>query len=674
MAIGALIVFAIAGVFGGPAAGAFKAQNAFANPSSDSARAEALLKRVTGEEIAPGIQVLVHAPPGSPQVLAVRHAVGRLSDVGEVGLPARGQPGPFVSRDGGTSLVAIHLRNGVDPSDGVSQVEAALQGHTGILLGGGDVAGKQVGDQALADLGLAEALAFPLLAIIAVLIFRGVAALLPLAAGGMSVLGAFVVLRVINFVLPLSVFALNLVIAVGLGLAVDYSLFLVWRFREELAGGADVPEALATTMRSTGRTVIFSALTVAAAMACLTVFPQRFLVSMGLGGAVVALVAAASALLMVPALMVLLGPRLARAAKPAAARDGAWYRLASAVMARPWLVAIATAALLLLVASPTPSVKWSGVDATVLPASKSARVVQETITREFPALGRGQTIAVALSAPRSDAAAVDAYASTLRKIPGIVRVFPQPVGADTWSIALSSHDDAISSAGQRQITAVRAAPAPAPVLVGGPAADFADLKSSISDSLPVALVILAAVTMLVLWLMTGSLVLPFKTLVMNLLTAAAATGLLVFIFQDGRLTGPLAYTSQGGIEETDFLILAAVAFALSTDYGVFLLSRIKEARDSGLGERESVAVGLERTGRLVTAASVMLAVAIGAFATSKVVFLKEVGVGTAAAVLIDAFIVRALLVPSLMALLGRWNWWAPAPLARVHTRLGIAET
>jgi RND superfamily putative drug exporter len=213
-----------------------------------------------------------------------------------------------------------------------------------------------------------------------------------------------------------------------------------------------------------------------------------------------------------------------------------------------------------------------------------------------------------------------------------------------------------------------------PVAVGGQAADFHDQRAAIANALPFALAALAGVTLVILWLMTGSVVLPIKALVMNGLTAAAATGLLVFVFQDGRLTGPLGYTSQGGIEQTDFIVLAALVFALATDYGVFLLTRIKEARDGGLSDREAVAAGLERTGRLVTAAAILLAVAIGAFATSKVVFLKEVGLGTAAAVLIDAFVVRALLVPALMGLLGSWNWWSPGPLRRLHRRLGIGET
>jgi RND superfamily putative drug exporter len=673
MALLALLTFLLAGAFGGPAAGLFKAQDAFQDPHSDSARAERLLKRVTGREASAGVLVLVAARPGSPAVSSAASAISRATDVATVSAPMPGQASPFVSADGRSSLLAVTLRSGPDTDTGVSQVESALHGRRDVTLGGSDVASKQVGEQAVSDLGFAELLAFPLLAIIAILIFRGVAALLPVAAGGLSVLGTFVVLRVINTFLPLSVFALNLVIAVGLGLAVDYSLFLVWRFREELSRGTDVHEALQITMRKTGRTVVFSALTVAAAMATLTVFPQRFLVSMGLGGAVVALIAAASALLMTPALLVLFARRVGKT-RPAAERDGRWYRLARFVMRRPAAVALATAAVLLALAAPSTGVHWSGVDVTVLPKGKSARVVQDTLAREFPALHGGQTITVVAQAPASARDAITRYADRLSALPGIASASaPVLVGPDTWYIALGGPGDAISSAGQRAVAAVRSVAAPVPVLVGGQAAEFADQRSAIARTAPVAFAILVVVTVLVLWLMTGSAILPFKTLLMNLLTAAAATGILVFIFQHGRLTGPLAYTSQGGIEQTDFLVLAAVVFALSTDYGVFLLSRIKEAREAGATDREAVALGLERTGPLVTAASVMLAVAIGAFATAKVVFLKEVGVGTAAAVLIDAFMIRALLVPALMALLGRWNWWAPVPLSRLHSRLRLAE-
>jgi uncharacterized membrane protein YdfJ with MMPL/SSD domain len=676
MAVGALVAFVLAGAFGGPAAGMFKAQNAFQDPHSDSARAERSLKRLTGREIAPGVLVLVAAAPGSGAVSAVAAAIGRQPDVASVEAPTAATPSPLVSTDGRASVVAVTMRSGISSDSGVSQVQAALRSRRDVMLGGADVAGKQVGQQALSDLGLAEAIAFPLLAILAWLIFRGVAALLPLAAGGLSVLGTFAALRVINVFLPLSVFALNLVIAVGLGLAVDYSLFLVWRFREELGRGADLHDALEITIRATGRTVVFSAVTVAVAMVSLTLFPQRFLVSMGLGGAVVALISAASALLLTPSLLVLLGPRIGKA-RPATAPEGRWYRLAGLVMRRPWLVAITTAGVLLVIAAPTSGVRWSGIDATVLPTSKSARVVQDTLVRRFPGLHGGQTIAVVVSAPPSGRAALERYAGRLRRLPGIASASsPVSVGSGTWYIMLASPSDAITSAGQRAVKQARAVPAPpgARVLVGGTAADFADLQSSIANTAPLAFAILIITTTLVLWAMTGSVILPFKTLLMNLLTAATATGILVFIFQNGRLTGPLAYTSQGGIEETDFLVLVAVVFALSTDYGVFLLSRIKEARDGGASDREAVAIGLERTGRLITAASVMLAVAIGAFATAKVVFLKEVGIGIACAVLIDAFLVRALLVPALMALLGGRNWWSPRALTRLHAHVPLKET
>jgi len=438
---------------------------------------------------------------------------------------------------------------------------------------------------------------------------------------------------------PLGSHALNLVIGLGLGLAVDYSLFLVWRFREELHRDGDAECALRVTLATTGRTVLFSAATVAAALASLTVFPQRFLVSMGLGGAIVALVAAASALLIVPSLLMLLSRRSGRVNPPA--QTGGWYRLAHGVMRRPALVAVGTSAVLLALASPTLGVRWSGIDATVLPTSQSARVVSDTLARDFPVSNDANAILVVASAPTSARPALTSYTANLTGLPGISQASPPiQVGPATWEIRLASPADSISAAGQQVVRAVRALPAPVPVLVGGSAADFADRGASIAATLPIALAILVVVTVLVLWLLTGSVILPIKTLLMNALTAAAATGILVFIFQDGRFTGLLSYTSQGGIEETDFLILAALAFALSTDYGVFLLARISEARQPGVSEREAIATGMQRTGRLITSASILLAVAIGVFVTPKLVFLKEVGLGVAAAVLIDAFLVR----------------------------------
>jgi RND superfamily putative drug exporter len=676
----ALVVFAVAGVFGATAIGLLNARNAFSAPSSASARAEAAIQHATGDEASPGVLALISAPPGSAAVTSVAHLIATVPGVAAVTSPGRGDDAGLVSADGRSSLVVATLRAAPDPNSVVASIQTALKGRPDVQLGGGDVAGQQTGKQATADLGFAEAIAFPLLAILAFFIFRGLAALLPIAVGGTAVLGTFLVLRLVNMMLPLSVFALNLVIGLGLGLAVDYSLFLVWRFREEMLQDGDAERALRVTLATTGRTILFSAATVAAALASLCVFPQRFLVSLGLGGAIVAIVAVASALLIVPSLLMLLRGRISRAAPPAQA--GAWSRLAYGVMRRPALVAAGTAVLLLVIASPTLGVRWSGIDATVLPASQSARVVTDTLARDFPRSSDTNAILVVASRPasgsESDPAAVRSvlagYARRLAQVPGITRASaPVQLSPETWEISLASPADPISAAGQQAVRAVRAVAAPVPVLVGGSAADFADQGASIAATLPLALTILVLVTVLVLWLLTGSVILPVKTLLMNALTAASATGLLVFIFQDGRFGGLLSYTSQGGIEETDFLIVAAMAFALSTDYGVFLLARISEARQPGVTEREAIAAGMQRTGRLITSASILLAVAIGAFATSKLVFLKEVGLGVAAAVLIDAFLVRALLVPSLMALLGRWNWWAPEPLRRVHGRLGLAE-
>jgi uncharacterized membrane protein YdfJ with MMPL/SSD domain len=675
MAVLTLVFFVAAGVYGGPAAGLLNARNAFVAPSSPSAREQQTVERATGAEGDQGVLALVSAPPSSPSVAAAARTIARVPGVAAVTPPPAGpanRKSPLVSRGGRMSLIAVTLRSAPDPIKVVSAVTAALHGRPGVVLGGSDVAGKEISAQATRDLGFAELLAFPLLALIAWLIFRGVAALLPVAVGGISVLGSFVILRLVNEQLSLSSFALNLVIGLGLGLAVDYSLLLVWRFREELSEGADVPQALATTIGTAGRTISFSAATVAAAMLTLTLFPQRFLISMGIGGAATALVSCVAALLVVPALLVLLAGRIGRV-KPAPEGTGSWYKLAKGVMRRPALVAASTTLALLVIASPALHVLWAGVDATDLPAGQSARVVSDTLARAFAPQERNP-ITLAVSAPASAGPRLDAYTLRLRTVPGVTGAQPpRYLGSDTWEIRLGGIGDPISTGAQRTIARVRAVPAPAPALVGGTAASFVDQQASIASALPLALSVLVVVTLVILWLMTGSVVLPVKALAMNALTVATASGLLVFVFQDGRLESLLAYVGQDGIEQTDFLVLAAIVFALSTDYGVLVMARIKEARDEGRDNREAIAVGLEHTGRVVSASAVLLAVAIGAFATSQVIFLKEIGLGALAAVLIDAFVVRSMLVPSLMAVLGEWNWWSPPAMRRLHNRIGIPE-
>ena len=443
-------------------------------------------------------------------------------------------------------------------------------------------------------------------------------------------------------------------------------------------------EAMKRTMTTAGRTVFFSSLTVAAAMASLIIFPQRFLYSMGLGGALVALLAATIALTVLPAVLALLGNRVnawspkfleRRAAREATETEsGFWYRLSRLVMRRPAAIAIVTAALLIVLGIPFWNLKFTSVDAQVLPTSASARQVDDVLQTEFPPF---RDTPIRLLVENGSPQAVAKVEQQLRGLDGIVAVNPprQLPNGDTVVQAVNN-SPFITDSSRNLVKEIRALPDPAgsTVLVTGAAAHFVDFQHSLAANLPIALAIVVISTLIVLFLMTGSVILPIKQLVMNVLNLTAVFGILVFIFQDGRLEGLLDYRSQGALEQTMPVLLFAVAFGLSTDYGVFLLSRIKEARDQGVPNSEAVAVGLERTGRIVTAAALLFALAVGVFATSQIIFIKENFIGVALAVLIDASLIRALLVPSLMELLGKWNWWAPKPLRRLHERFGQSET
>jgi uncharacterized membrane protein YdfJ with MMPL/SSD domain len=664
----AAVVFLVVAVIGSAAPGSFDVSSAFSDPGSESTAARDRIEAATGETAEAAVIAVVSGGPESGHVAAV---AGKLeADPGVAGVtrpPAHGSS-PLVAADRQSVIVPATLQASASDSKVAERLEDAFAGDKGVTLGGNAVAGAQVGEQATSDLGTAELLAFPLLALLMIVFFRGIAAFLPLAVGATTVLGTFALLRAVNEVLAISPFALNLVIGMGLGLAIDYSLLTVSRFREEIGAGADPPAALAATLRAAGHTVLFSAVTVAAALACLTVFPQRFLISMGIGGALVALVAAASTFLILPPLLILLSRRLGKVA-PSAEREGRWYRLARWIMRRPVLVALGSALLMVVLAAPTLGLSWTGVDATSLPSGKSARVAFEDSQSKFSS-ANASPLFVAIDAPAAAKAEVNAYARDLGQA-GIPKpTTPQYLGAGVWRSEIDAPGAPSSSGVQEVVDQIRAAPAPFPVEVGGTAAELKDSQAAVANSVPLALLLVVILTCTALWLMTGSVVLPVTALAMNLLTLAAATGIVVFVFQEGNLAGLFGASAQGGIEQTDYLVLAAIVFGLSTDYGVFLLTRIKEERDRGAGDDEAVAVGLEHTGGVVSAAAVLLAVALGAFVTSGLVFLKELGLGAAAAVLLDAFVIRALLVPSLMKLLGGANWWSPRPLRRLHERIG----
>ncbi len=655
--IAILVFVVIAGAIGGPLAGALKSSGGFAPPNSDSQVATNMLQAASGTEPSPGIVLLVNTPQGRAAARArLAHIDTQLHTV--AGVVSTVAPAD-VARDGRHVLVTGILSARADDKQSAKTAEATFAHDRDVTVGGPAVAGEQINTSVTHDLGFAELLAFPLLIALSILFFRGRAALMPLVVGVVTVLGTFLVLTGVNHVYGLSVFALNLVIGMGLGLAVDYTLFLVTRFRQELAAGSDVGDAIATTMMRAGRTVLFSAVTVACALATLTLFPQGFLKSMGIAGAATAIVAAVVSVTVSPALLALWGVKLARPDVDAG-RDR-WYRLARAVMRRPGIVAATTATLMAVAALPALSTIWSSAnDSSVIPQGQSARTVADALARDFAGAGRSP-VTVAVRAPVSDRAAVAAYAHRIAAIPGVERVTPpRLLGDATWQINAPVTGDSAGVTAQRVVTRIRALSVPFPAKVTGDAATFVDQQNAIGAHLPEAIGLLVALTFVVLWLMTGSVVLPVKAILMNALTVGAALTPLVLIYQHGNLTGLLGYTSDGGVEPTDFVVAATVVFALSTDYGVFLLGRIKEAREANPGdEREAVATGLAATGRVVTAAAILLAVAIGAFSTSSISFIQEIGVAVATGVLLDAFIVRSLLVPSLMALLGRWNWGPP---------------
>lgn len=667
MVLAGVVAFAIvAAVIGGPVPGKLvDSTSSFQDPASQSVHARQLIERASGIDDAPDVLLLVKkATPR--RVAAARAALQRDPNVARVSPPVR-------SRDGTSAYVAATFYAG---GTSVKQILAAVQRHPGVLAGGPQVASHEIGSTVKSDLARAELYAFPLLFLLSLLVFRGlVAALLPPLVGGITIVGTFLFMRAVNTEVPLSIFAVNLVTGMGLGLAIDYSLFMVSRYREELERVGPGAEALRRTLGTAGRTVFFSGLTVSAALASLTVFPLRFLYSMGIAGAIAALVAVAVSLIGLPALLAVLGTKVNALAPPGFRRPqsgrGGWYRFSRAVMRRPLPIAAACAVLLVVLGIPFLGIRFTGVDASALPPSASARQVDEAIRRDFPPAPTDPVV-VAVRAPTN--AGLGAYAARLRALPGAAAVAgPAPAGAGVWRLDVIPQGAALSSSAKHLVQEVRATPSPSPVLVGGGTAGFLDQQTSLRSHLPLALAILCLTTLVLLFLATGSFVLPLKSLVMNVLSLSAAFGLLVFIFQDGRLQGLLQYTSQGALDSTQPILLFVIAFALSTDYGVFLLTRIKEHHDAGVPNSEAVARGLESTGRIVTSAALLFCVAIGAFSTSHITFIKELGVGTVLAVIIDASIVRALLVPSLMELLGEWNWWAPRRLRRVSERFGVRE-
>jgi uncharacterized membrane protein YdfJ with MMPL/SSD domain len=681
--IGALVLAIAAGAYGAGVADRLDPYGAD-DPATESVKARERLQdagyRAT-EVVVLVNDMDVRSAAGRARIEALTKRISADRDVAGVASFYTTGSRDFVSRDETSTYLAVRLSptNDREIQDAGERISAALEHQPGVLVGGPAVAQQQANEQVEKDLRRAELYAFPILFLLSLLFFRGlVAAALPLVVGALTIVSTMVMLSVASELGSISIFALNLVIGLGLGLAIDYSLFIVSRYREEIAKTGPGLDAMRRTMATAGRTVLFSSLTVAGAIASLLVFPQRFLYSMGVGGSLVALIAAGVALIVLPAILAVLGARVnalspsflrgraERDARPA--EQGFWYRLSRLVMRVPGRIAIASAALLIALGIPFFNMQFTTVDAQVLPQSASANRVDDALRADFPPF-RDSPIQLSVTGGSADAARL---ARDAARLPGVAQVRP-PVRlqGDDYVVEVVSSSPPLSGASQDLVASLRKVEDNAQTT--GVTASFVDLKDSLADHLPLMLAIVVAVTLVVLFLFTGSVVLPVKQILMNLLGLSAVFGILVLIFQDGRLESLLGYTSQGALDATQPLFLFVVVFGLSTDYGVFLLSRIKEARDGGASNADAVAIGLERVGRITTAAALLFAVAVGAFVTSEMIFIKELGLGTALAVLIDATIVRALLVPSLMEMLGKWNWWAPRPLRRIHARLGVSE-
>ncbi|MET7593697.1 MMPL family transporter [Streptomyces sp. NPDC005481] len=686
----ALLVTALAVVAGSGVADRL-GSGGWEDPDAQSTYAtEALEHRFPASQ--PNLLLLVDAGRASVDDPAVAAEAKRLaarlaSERGVTGVGSYWQSGSpaLKAEDGHEALVAARItgdeKTAGETLDRLAPAFRGTHGPVEVRVGGPVAVRHEMQTTIREDLTRAELIALPVTLVLLVMVFgSAVAALLPLGVGIIAILGTNAVLRGLTELTDVSVFAMNLTTALGLGLAVDYALFIVRRFREELSAGAEPRAAVATTLRTAGRTVLFSALTVAVSLAAMLLFPQYFLRSFAYAGIAVVLLAAGAALVLLPAALVLLGHRvnaldlrrLLRRGRPRRTAEGAaWGRTADLVMRRAPVFALATTVALVVLGLPFLGVRFGTADDRQLPSTAESHTVQQHIRDGFPGSpGGGLEV---LAEGRATRAEYAAYKDRIAALPGVLRVDGPLVEGDSAYFTVLPKGEAVDDAAQRLVGDLRAADAPFDTAVTGTAAVLVDSKHAIADRLPWAVAFIALVTLLLVFLLTGSVLVPLQAVLLNALSLTAMFGAVVWVFQDGHLSGLLGFTDTGSIETTLPVLMFCVAFGLSMDYGVFLLSRIKEEYDATGDHRESVRFGLQRTGGLITAAAVILAVVMVAIGTSRVTNTKMLGLGIALAVLMDAMIVRSLLVPAVMRLTGRATWWAPGPLRRFHERFGVAE-
>jgi putative drug exporter of the RND superfamily len=719
----ALLVMVATGIFGIPVTKSLSA-GGFQDPTSQSAKAKQLLVDKFGQgDMQLVISVTSEDGAQSPEARAVGGDIAsQLSaspHVAEVTsawtAPTAATPG-LISKDGKTGLIVAGITGGESDAQKYTKELTGRLVHdrdgVTVKAGGEAMIYVQINGQSERDLLLMESIAIPLSFVVLVWVFGGLlTAALPLAVGGFAILGSMAVLHAVTFVTDVSIFALNLTVAMGLALAIDYTLLIVSRYRDELVAGSGREEALVRTMATAGRTVLFSALTVALSTVAMVLFPMYFLKSFAYAGVAVVAFAAFAAIVVTPAAIVLLGDRLDSydvrrllrrmlnrpepVAKPV--DQNFWYRSTKLVMRRAIPIGTVIVALLLLLGAPFLGAKWGFPDDRVLPGSLSAREVGDQMRNDF-AVDSARNITIVIP----DAAGVapqdlGRYAQELSLVSDVTSV-SSPTGSfvdgapagppsaatglknGTAFLTVGSTAPLFSAASDRQLDEVRAVGTPdgKAVQITGVAQQNRDSSTGITDRLPLVLGVIAVITFVLLFLLTGSVVLPLKALLLNVLSLTAAFGALVWIFQEGHL-GAFGTTPTGTLVANMPVLLFCIAFGLSMDYEVFLISRIREYWLSLPGKTradndEAVALGLARTGRVVTAAAVVMSISFAALIAAQVSFMRMFGVGLTLAILVDATLVRMLLVPAFMHVLGRWNWWAPKPLARLHERIGISES
>ena len=671
---------AAAGAFGVQAFGRLDS-GGYSNNNSDAVKVADYLHN-TLKQSDPAVALIVHTPRGNidePSVTAIasRLAAKVSAEAGAekvVSYWSTGRPPTLRSDDGKSAYMLVYLatQDFTKVADAGGAIQAKFDGEfegLDVYATGTGVFAHAVNGRISKDLALAESVAIPLTFILLLIVFGTlIASVTPLVVGVVSILGTVLVLYLLTQVTTVSIFAVNLTTGLGLGLGIDYALLIVNRFREELRAGKSRDEAVIETVATAGRTVFYSGLTVLLTLSALLFFPINFLKSMGYAGMAVVILAVASALVTLPAILAVIGAKvdmgkvLKSSIEPSS--DGMWARLARVVMRRPVPVVLVSGLALLALMFPVSHTKFGQIDSRSLPSNDPAYVASAFADSNFSGQA-GTPITIVFPGRASDMGIVRAFVNSVGKLPGVTTVVPpETQGADAVVSVIHSMRPRTDAA-MTLVSDIRSLPHPPGMLVGGFAADYLDTRDGVTKSLPWVILWISLAILLMLFLFTGSVLMPLKTLLLAGLSLFATVGLLTTVFIDGHLTFLVgSFTNTGDLDMNNLILVLIVAFALSMDYEIFLLSRIREEHMKGLSNTESVAVGLQRSARLITAAALILAVNFAAFIVSGVSAIKMLGLGVAFAILLDATLIRAFLVPALMRLLGEANWWAPKALRR----------